>query len=102
MPIQGNQTKPRVGVIYSDSRTGNSNESKNLAHYICALLSSTGYALVNMIAMQPEGQETTAADLRLNSGRRIHYLPTGNKGRPLEVPVSSFSTPCDELLTDFF
>jgi ketopantoate reductase len=75
-------------VIYSESTSGNSNESKNLAHYMCGLLSSTGHAIVNMIAMQPEGEETSQAAPHLNSGRRLCYLPPGSRGKPIEVPGS--------------
>lgn len=73
----------KVAIIYSDEQR-QSSESRNLAHYLCGLLSTSGYAQIVMIPFSSEGP---IADL---SSRRISYIPP-KQSKPIEVPVSSFS-----------
>jgi hypothetical protein len=74
----------RVAIIYSEN-VHFSSESKNLAHYLCGLLSASGYAQIVMIPYSAEGPISD-----LPSATRIVYFPP-HKNRPVEVPVS-FST----------
>ena len=77
--------KPCVGIIYSDS-IDESYESKNLAHYFCGLLASTGYAKINMIALRPDGSEVSHHELYANSSRKIKYFPP-SATQPVAIAV---------------
>ncbi len=69
----------KVGIVYSDNGR-QSGESKHLAHYLCGLLSTSGYAQIYMIPFSSEGPIADFAQ------RRITYLsPKTNK--LIEVPV---------------
>lgn len=70
----------RVAIVYSDTER-HSAESRNLAHYFCGLLSSSGYADIVMVPYSPDGP---VSDLPT---RRIAYIPPGQQ-KPREVPVS--------------
>ena len=70
----------KVAIVYSDTDR-NSAESRNLAHYFCGLLSSTGYADIVMVPYCPDGP---ISDL---PNRRVLFIPPGHQ-KPLEVPVS--------------
>jgi hypothetical protein len=73
--------KPQVAIIYS--HTSNlSNESKNLAFYLTALLLSTGYCGVHLIGLPPDGSPCD-----YSSRTRILYAKYPNS-KPVEVPVS--------------
>lgn len=74
----------KVAIVYSDN-ISQSSESKNLAHYFCGLLSTSGYADVVMIPFSSDGP---IADL---PNKRISYVPPGST-KPVEVPVSFCST----------
>eukprot|EP00599_Poterioochromonas_sp_BG-1_P001738 CAMPEP_0173149196 /NCGR_PEP_ID=MMETSP1105-20130129/10183_1 /TAXON_ID=2985 /ORGANISM="Ochromonas sp., Strain BG-1" /LENGTH=398 /DNA_ID=CAMNT_0014064019 /DNA_START=36 /DNA_END=1229 /DNA_ORIENTATION=+ len=70
----------KVGIVYSDNGR-QSGESKHLAHYLCGLLSTSGYAQIYMIPFSSEGPIADFAQ------RRITYLsPKTNK--LIEVPAS--------------
>lgn len=76
------RVKPNVGIIYSDD-SHLSNESKNLAHYLCAQLVTSGYAKVHLV---PYSQSSNFSS-DINHQRRILYLPKGSS-KPVEVPVA--------------
>jgi hypothetical protein len=70
----------KVAIVYSDTER-HSAESRNLAHYFCGLLSSSGYADIVMVPYSPDGP---VSDL---PSRRILYIPPGQQ-KPRDVPVS--------------
>lgn len=72
--------KPRVAILYSDSEK-QSLESKNLAHYLCGLLSKSGYAQMYMVPFNP----TDSAKIPTNN--KVRYI-SPKSSQPLEVPVS--------------
>lgn len=72
----------KVAIIYSEN-VHYSSESKNMAHYLCGLLSSTGYAQIFMLPYSSEGP---ISDL-ITSSRKILYYPPHSK-KPSEVPAS--------------
>lgn len=75
----------KVAIVYSDN-IRQSGESKHLAHYLCGLLSTSGYAQIYMIPFSSEGPITDFAQ------RRITYL-TPRVNKLVEVPVSSLYIP---------
>lgn len=79
------ERRPRVGIIYSDSEKL-SNESKFLAHYLCAQLAAKGYSLISMIPQSSDGAPLPS----LPNNKRISYIPVG-KAKPVEIPVSDIS-----------
>jgi hypothetical protein len=70
-----------VGIVYSESEHL-SNESKNLAFYLCGLLSSQGHSNVYLVGYRQDGQPGDV------SYKRISYIPRDKK-KPVEVPVST-------------
>jgi len=73
----------KVAIIYSENHR-DSSESKNMAHYLCGLLSASGYAQIFMLPYNAQGPVSD-----LSSNRRILYIPP-NGTKPAEVPVGSF------------
>lgn len=69
-----------VGIIYSEN-VHYSSESKNLAHYLCGLLSASGYAQIFMIPYSSEGP---ISDISPN--KRVLYKHPRND-KLLEIPV---------------
>eukprot|EP01039_Chlorochromonas_danica_P000075 gene75-82_t len=73
-----------VGIIYSEN-VHYSSESKNLAHYLCGLLSASGYAQIFMIPYSSEGP---ISDISPN--KRVFYKHPRND-KLLEIPASDVS-----------
>ena len=69
----------RVAIVYSDNERSSA-ESRNLAHYLCGLLTETGYADVVMVPYSPNGPVVDFPS------KRILYIPPGEQ-KPKEVPV---------------
>lgn len=76
--------RPRVGIVYSESSDG-SNESKNLAHYLCGCLSTTGHATMVMVGLTPSG-----SPVGVLPSNRIQFIPCG-KSKAVDVPVWAIS-----------
>ena len=84
--IPAGYIKPKVGIIYSDVNN-DSNESKNLAFYLCGHLVSTGYAEVVLVSHNNDN----SYDNNLNK-LRISYIPGGDiRAKPIEAPSSDIS-----------
>ena len=84
--IPAGYIKPKVGIIYSDVNN-DSNESKNLAFYLCGHLVSTGYSEVVLVSHNIDN----SYDNNLNKSR-INYIPGGNiNAKPIEAPSSDIS-----------
>jgi hypothetical protein len=85
--------KPTIAIIYSESEKL-SNESKNLAYYLCALLASTGHVLINMVAFSSDGKAPDSSSSRHD---RISFIPPG-KMKPHDAPCCEvFHTHWDGL-----
>jgi hypothetical protein len=78
----GTQVKARVAIIYSDG-TVQSNESKNMGHFIGSCLANTGFAAVFMVAFSADG---TADENIVSNQRKISFVPPG-KTVAVTVPV---------------
>ena len=84
--IPAGYMKPKVGIIYSDSKN-ESNESKNFAFYLCGHLVSTGYTEVVLVSHNIDN----IYDNNLNK-QRIQYISGGNiNSKPIEAPSSDIS-----------
>ena len=76
-------TKANIGIIFSHSDKF-SNESKNLSHYLCGIISSTAFANIFMVPLNPEGLPLE----NLPSGRIFyHRNNTDAFNKPIEIPV---------------
>lgn len=74
------RVKPRVAIIYSESEK-QSLESKNLAHYLCGMLSKSGYAQMYMVPFNPSDSA------KVPSNNKVRYI-SSKSSQPAEVPVS--------------
>ncbi len=77
--------KPKVAIIYSCG-VEYSNESENLAHFLCGHLGIAGYSQLYMIGMKPDGSPMD----NIYQNKRIRIM-TKDSPKPLEVPVSHSS-----------
>lgn len=80
----------KVAIVYSENENSSS-ESKNLAHYLCGLLSASGFAQIYMLPYNASGPISD-----LTSNRRIIFYPP-NSSKPMEVPVSARFALCLSL-----
>jgi hypothetical protein len=75
--------RPDVGIVYSDA-AGKSLESQNMAHYLCAVLASTGHAKIHLVPLSDR--------LPMISPRISFYPFTGSgKGVVQTVPASDYT-----------
>jgi len=72
--------RARAAIIYSHNRDS-SGESRQLAHYLCGLLASTGYCYVYLV-----GLDNNNATYEHPSNLRIRYCHKSG-GKMIEAPV---------------
>ena len=82
----------KVAIVYSENHRY-SNDSKNLAYYLCGLLSTSGYAQIHMIPFDAEGPVVDLAQRRIS-----YHAPRSNK--LIEVPVRGLSYLISLLIHD--
>lgn len=83
--------RPDVGIVFSES-TSHSNESKNLANYLCGHLATAGFSNLYMIGIDAQ---TGGPAMTLAQAKRILYCPhggnVGDKKQHIEIPASDLT-----------